>query len=1105
MLDKRPDAIQTYLVALRRALARGDSTEHTHRSALIDLVHSLVKGVHCVNEPKGLKHGHPDIKVTLGETPIGYIETKDIGLDLAEITESAQLRRYLREIPNLLLTDYLTFIWYENGHERTRANLAVLVGKDKLRAVEGQDAALADLLVEFCRAELKTIASPKELAQRMASLARMTRRLIAEALAAEPGTGDLHAQLKAFREVLLPDIDETKFADMYAQTICYGLFAGICNSKFPQAFARENAADNLPPTNPFLRQLFHHIVGPELNEKVRSAVDQIVFLLRHADVQAILKDFGKRTRKEDPVVHFYETFLAEYDPKLRKSRGVYYTPEPVVSYIVRSVDWLLKEKFGKPEGLADPNVMILDPACGTGTFLYAVIKLIHERISAKGQYGAWSSYVQKNLLPRIFGFELLMAPYAVAHLKLGLLLQETGYDFASDERLGIFLTNTLEEAAKKSETFFAEFISRESNEASAVKKDKPVMVVIGNPPYSNLSGMNRGKWIRGLLDDYKAGVDERKLNLDDDFIKFFRFAQWRIEKTGHGVLAYISNNTYLDGITHRRMRESLMATFDAIHVLNLHGDARQEDRCPDGSKDENVFDIMQGVAIGLLTKTESATRPRPQVHHGDLWGLRTRKYQFLQSEELATTTMRKLAPRAPEFWFVPRDYKGLTEYQRLFALDKAFPEGNTGVQTKRDNLVLDYDEATLRDRIAAFRDGARSDAEVGEMLQVRSIDEWNMAEARKQVRADADWETRFTTCLYRPFDIRRIFYSGAVIARDRLSTMRHVMRPNLAWVTTRQTNPTDAWSEILVTRGLVEKRALASYTGEARLYPLYLYPTTSAKGEQRRLDDTDTSPWPAGKDGRRPNLSPKFVAEMEARLGLKFVPEGAEGSLECGREAAALSPSRSTGKAGATLPQSKGVFTPEDVFNCIYAIFHSPTYRKRYAEFLKIDFPRVPLTSDKKLFWKLVALGRELVALHLLESPKVNEFVTKYPKKGSDTVEKVTYLDPTVIPTEGAKRRSGGISSEAGETPPIAALRRGDSGDGRVYINDEQYFEGVKPEWFEFHIGGYQVLQKWLKDRKGRKLSNDDITHYQRVVVAIKETIRLMAEVDKAIPNWPIE
>ena len=404
MLYKWPKAIQTYLVALRRALARGDSTEHTHRSALIDLVHSLVKGVHCVNEPKDLKHGHPDIKLTLGETPIGYIETKDVGLDLAEIAESAQLRRYLREIPNLLLTDYLTFIWFENGHERMRANLATLSGKDKVRAIEGQADALADLLDAFCQAEVKSIASPKELAQHMASLARTARRLIADALAQEKESGDLHAQLRAFRKVLLPDLDETKFADMYAQTLCYGLFAGICNSKFPQNFTREGAADFIPKTNPFLGQLFHHIVSPDLNENVKLAVDKIVFLLKHADIGAILKDFNKRTLKEDPVVHFYETFLAEYDPKLRKSRGVYYTPEPIVSFIIRSIDHLLKTKFNKPMGVADPAVLTLDPATGTATFLHTDVKLIYERVCAQGQYGTWSGYVRDNLLPRIFGF-----------------------------------------------------------------------------------------------------------------------------------------------------------------------------------------------------------------------------------------------------------------------------------------------------------------------------------------------------------------------------------------------------------------------------------------------------------------------------------------------------------------------------------------------------------------------------------------------------------------------------------------------------------------------------------------------------------------------------
>ena len=1082
MLDKRPEAVQAYLVAIRRALARGDSTEHTHRPALIDLVHALVKGIHCVNEPKGQKHGHPDIKVTLGETPIGYIETKDVGLDLAEIAESAQLRRYLREIPNLLLTDYLTFIWFENGHERTRTNLATLSGKDKVRAIEGQADALADLLTEFCRAELKTIASPKELAQRMASLARMTRRLIAEALAAEPGTGDLHAQLKAFREVLLPDIDETKFADMYAQTICYGLFAGICNSKFPQAFARENAADNLPPTNPFLRQLFHHIVGPELNEKVRSAVDQIVFLLRHADVQAILKDFGKRTRKEDPVVHFYETFLAEYDPKLRKSRGVYYTPEPIVSFIVRSVDYLLRMKLNKPMGVADPTVLTLDPATGTATFLHADVKLIYERVCGHGQYGAWSGYVRDNLLPRIFGFELLMAPYAVAHLKLGLLLHETEYDFASDERLGIYLTNTLEQLDKQVEFQFARWLSDESKKADNIKNAERIMVVLGNPPYS-VSSANNGEWIRGLVRDYYA-VDGQPLgernpkSLQDDYVKFIRWGQWRIEKTGAGILAYISNNGYLDNPTFRGMRQQLMQTFTEIYILDLHGNSKKKETAPDGSKDENVFDIQQGVCIGIFVREPGKSGPA-QVYHADVFGDRQSKYKFLLTEDIATVRWTKLAPSTPSYRFVPQDERCGAEYADGWPVPKVFPIGSGCMNTARDALVVDTDKAVLAGRLEKLRHSEGNLAEIAAAFGLELTEWWDFGAALERLRADDAWRSKLTRCLYRPFDVRWLYLEEAFIDRPRTEVNAHMQKKNISLVVTRQTKePFDA----LVSSMVCGQHKIVAVYDRSFFYPLYAYGTS---GDEYLFAESSTG-------GRRPNLSPKFVAEMEAKLGLKFVPEGAEDSLECGSKAAALSPSRSTGKAGAALPQSKGVFTPEDVFNYIYAIFHSPTYRKRYAEFLKIDFPRVPLTSDKRLFWKLVALGRELVALHLLESPKVNDFVTKYPKKGSDTVEKVQYVENPQI-TQITQKGSG------------KSVRSAESADGlRVYINDDQYFEGVKPEWFEFHIGGYQVLQKWLKDRKGRKLSNDDITHYQRVVVAIKETIRLMAEIDAAIPKWPV-
>jgi len=1089
--NPRLRAIQEYLKQIGKDLARGDSTEHTHRPALQALIQQLQKGIVCVNEPKGSSAAcHPDMKVLLGETPLGFIETKDVGLDLSEIAETPQLKRYLAHISNLILTDYLEFRWYQNGNLADTVRLATPAVSGKLRRDEKGGEALLTLLDNFLTADVKTVGSPKELAQRMATLAKWVRRVIVEAFEAESAGQELHSQLKAFREVLLPDLDVPKFADMYAQTICYGLFAGKCNADPGITFARDNAASYLPRTNPFLRKLFSSIMAGDLNEKVAGAIDAITFLLDHSDIASILRDFGKRTRQEDPVVHFYETFLAAYDPKLRKSRGVYYTPEPVVSYIVRSVDWLLKEKFGKKEGLADPSVLVLDPACGTGTFLYHVIKLIHERVQAKGQYGSWSGYVRDHLLPRVFGFELLMAPYAVAHLKLGLLLQDTGYDFGSDERLGIYLTNTLEEAAKKSDVLFAQYISDEANAATDIKRDKPIMVVLGNPPYSNFGMMNRGGWIRGLLADYKKGLHEKKLNLDDDYIKFIRWGHWRVDRTGHGILAFISNNSYVDGVTHRRMRQSLMESFNDIHILDLHGSSKKKETSPDGSKDENVFDIQQGVAIGIFARASLASSEKdvpaslgsmnaPSVRHSDLFGLRDEKYEYLARQDASDSEWTTARSVAPGFLFEPRARVLDEDWNHLVDVTRAFAVWGSGLNTDRDDLFLDFDRDALEQRMRTLFSG-KYDDDFRSCYRVHPSSSYDVQERVAHSQFD---RACLRQCIYRPYDTREIYYSPGVTSRPVYEVQGHMLRRNVAVLLARQSKEPFA---ALATRLLSTHKIVTVYD-RSSIFPLYQY-QLDQRGGQQRLDSTEASPWPGWKDGRVPNLTPKFVAEMEQKLGLKFAPEGAEGSLECGSDAAALPPSLPTGKAGAALPQSKGVFTPEDVFHYIYAAFHSPTYRKRYAEFLKIDFPRVPLTSDKKLFWKLVELGRKLVALHLLESLEVDFLETTYPKKGSDVVENVRYVEPGVL-----------------LATVVPGAHHSAKSKGRVYINSEQYFDGVKPEWFEFHIGGYQVLQKWLKDRKGRRLTHDDIIHYQRVVVAIKETIRLMSEIDKAIPKWPIE
>ena len=477
------DAVHTYIQSLDKELAAGNTTEHTHRPALKALFQSLNPVITATNEPQHITAvGAPDFRIIQKKMPIGYVECKDIGKNLDEVLETEQLKRYLKSFQNLLVTDYLEFRWYVGGKLRLRETIGGLV-KDKVKQNIDNLAGVEQLLISFLNHEPEPIGSPKELAGHMARLADIMRDSTIRTLKGELATGSLHAQLLAFRENLIPDLSVDEFADMYAQTIAYGLFAARCETDNGKDFTRQQAGYLIPKTNPFLRKLFNYIAGSELDESIIWVVDDLAQILAWADMSAVLQGFGKSTGKTDPVVHFYETFLKEYDPKTREMRGVYYTPLPVVSYIVRSIDHILKTHFDKPQGLADPAVLVLDPAVGTATFLYMVMQEIHDAVITQGQTGTWDNYVSEKLLPRLFGFELLMAPYAIAHLKLGRLLEDTGYHFQTDQRLGIYLTNTLEEAVKHSDTMFAQWISEESNAAADIKKTKAIMVILGNPPY----------------------------------------------------------------------------------------------------------------------------------------------------------------------------------------------------------------------------------------------------------------------------------------------------------------------------------------------------------------------------------------------------------------------------------------------------------------------------------------------------------------------------------------------------------------------------------------------------------------------------------------------
>ena len=641
------EAIAQYISEINRIYKAGNATEHTYRPSLKSLLEKMTNGLIVTNEPKRIACGAPDYIVTRKELPVGYIEAKDIGENLNDKKHKAQFDRYKQSLDNLIITDYLTFQLFENGEQITSVTIAK-TGKNGIEADKTQFETFTALVNLFAGYEGKGILTSVQLSKVMAAKARLMASIIENALDdnAIEEDNSLDGQLKGFREVLIHDITHKEFADIYSQTIAYGMFAASLNeapSNSPKGgeltptplgrageglFTRNKAAQLIPHSNPFLRKLFKYIADYELDKRISWVVDDLADLFNHVDIYGIIKEFDKTDH--DPIVHFYETFLAEYDPALRKSRGVWYTPQPVVQFIVQTVDDILKQDFGLSQGLADASklkqkqhikqtdgtiaeeekeyhrVQILDPATGTGTFLAEVVQNIYQNF--KNQKGMWQSYASQHLIPRINGFEILMASYAMAHLKLDMLLKQTGASpnpskgGEHNQRLRIYLTNSLEEAQAKTEIPFAKWLSDEANEASRIKQDVPVMVVLGNPPYS-VNSQNKGAWINDLLNDYKHGLNEKNIQpLSDDYIKFIRYGQYFIEKNGEGILAYISNNSFIDGLIHRKMRKKLLETFDKIYILDLHGNSKKKEVCPDGSKDENVFDIMQGVSINIFIK-----------------------------------------------------------------------------------------------------------------------------------------------------------------------------------------------------------------------------------------------------------------------------------------------------------------------------------------------------------------------------------------------------------------------------------------------------------------------------------------------------------------------
>jgi hypothetical protein len=1090
---------------LERALKRGDSTEHTHRPALKELLESLSEKITATNEPKRSACGAPDYVISRkrDQLSIGYVEAKDIGVELAEHERSAQVKRYLASLPSLLLTDYVEFRWFVLGKKRETFCLGHISSEGKLSPADPDELERARHLLEsFLSQSPADLASAEELARRLANLTHVIRDIIIGAFQTGAASQQLRDWRHAFAVTLLPELAQhadakreaeavNEFADMFAQTLAYGLFSARASSGSTK-FTREKARKLIPRTNPFLRTFFEQITGSALDdEPFAGFVEDLIQTLDHADMGRVLESFGQRGRRRDPVIHFYETFLQAYDPKLRELRGVYWTPDPVVQYIVQSIDRLLKDRFGIKAGLADHakitvkhkegereitdevhRVLILDPATGTATFLYAVLDFIRSQFKSKKNAGQWGSYVHEHLLPRLFGFELLMAPYAVAHFKLGLALaamdeeplfrQQWSYEPHAHERVNIFLTNTLEDLERTTEQLGPlRALSDEANSAYEVKKHKPVLVVLGNPPYSNFGQQNRHPWILNLLEDYKRGLNEKKLNLNDDFIKFVRWAQWRIEQTCSGIIGYITNNVYLDGLTHRRMRECLLETFDEIYIVNLHGSAKKQETTPDGGKDDNVFDITVGVSIALFVKLppgssgrESAQtgkvsrlmsaatkKPLATVRYVDLWGRRADKYEWLDDHHTENTKWKKLQPQSPGFYLVPRDASLEKEFRALWSVRDLFPLSGNAIKTERDRISIQFSEDEINRVVGDFKIGAVEELRRKYELGPDSRD-WSIERAQADVRDHAKQQLTYPI-VYRPFDVRYTWYSGrgkGFIGTPASGLMHHMLQEaNLGLCCLRQARRGQI-DGFFAVQDLVCKDVVSPFD-IGTVFPLYLYPNG-------RLPEGDLF---AHDNGRRPNLSAEFIKDLCAKLQGKFVPDG------LGRP-------------------SRREFGPEFIFQYAYAVFHSPTYRERYAEFLRADFPRLPLTSNFELFRTLGGLGAELVGLHALGKGEPKGI--SFPVRDGNVIEEVRYQSPQ------------------GKEP------------GRVWINKVQHVEGVPESAWAFPIGGYLPAQRWLKDRIGRTLGFTEQEEYMRIIWALLQTQRLMGEIDATIKEhggWPLE
>lgn len=1046
--------LEDYIKSINALYKTDNATEHSYRSALKELLEKCT-GLDVINEPKRIACGAPDLTLNKRgkDIPVAYVETKQIGdgdLD-GRKKNKKQFDRYKEALDTIVFTDYLDFHLYKEGGLILKFELAY-EENNKIVLNEETIGKFESFIDKLRFAEAQKISSSKKLAILMANKAK----LIAEAVklelkSDEEQTGSLYMQLKAFKDILNKDINEERFADLYAQTIAYGFFAARIHDESPDEFTIKEAADLIPETNPFLRQLFQNLAAYNVNKSIAWIVDDLVTIFAATDVKKLRKNFETEFQKRDPMIHFYEEFLKKYNPEAKKKYGVFYTPPEVVEFIVRAVDDILKSDFGLPEGLADTSmvdtpmengisqhrVQILDPATGTGTFLAEVVSRIKER----QQPGIWPKYVREHLLPRIYGFEYMIAPYTIAHLKLDMLMNLSAADkkkLSNEDRVNIYLTNSLIKDDIKPKYIFAQEIANEANKANKIKHSAPVMVMLGNPPYA-VSSNNKGPdfaWIEKLLKDYKKNLNEKKLNLDDDYIKFIRLAQYYVERTGEGVVAYISNNSFINGPTHRQMRRELMRCFDEIYILDMHGSYSKKDTIPAECRDENVFDIRQGVSINIFVKRPQCLERPSIIHHYDLIGTRKEKYTFLSENTIASIPWKTLLPQEPNLMFVPVDLSSRDEYERGFKIDTLMKIYSNGSISGNDELCISFnlDEArrkinellSLPEDIWRVKNGKLKDAR-----------DWTYMTAKNDASSH---QIKYTKITYRPFDNRVTPYTG--ISRGLHESPQYkvlknmLLGENICLITSRQFGGHKHFITFS-SDTIVEKSSqpFAPYN----VFPLYIYPSEEELGfDSERMPNLDDNIWRTIENWVKYKQEFKPLTNKEKAGELGFDAE----------------------------PVEPHFLAPEDIFDYIYGVLHSPLYREKYKEFLKVDFPRIPYPKNKEEFEHYKECGHQLRELHLMHDLPTDLNIS-FDIPGSGIVEQIR---------------------------PIP--NKDDGYSYSIYINDSQFFSAVPTDAWEMYIGGYQPAQKWLKDRRGRTLTSDEIKHYEKIIYVLTETKRIMDTMD---------